>query len=101
MPKALFNFFSLPIKAFLHNHWHVLHLVVNSRIALVMQVMNAEKPKQVLVFDEIDVGISGGTAEVVGRLLADLLSMYNCYVLPTKLKLLHIRSTFIGQKTTN
>ena len=25
-----------------------------------------------LVFDEIDVGISGGTAEVVGRLLADL-----------------------------
>jgi len=27
---------------------------------------------EVLVFDEIDVGISGGTAEVVGRLLADL-----------------------------
>lgn len=25
-----------------------------------------------LVFDEIDVGISGGTAEIVGRLLADL-----------------------------
>ncbi|WP_455795159.1 DNA repair protein RecN [Acinetobacter baumannii] len=44
-----------------------------SRIALVMQVMNAEKTKaEVLVFDEIDVGISGGTAEVVGRLLADL-----------------------------
>ncbi len=43
-----------------------------SRIALVMQVMNAEKTEaEVLVFDEIDVGISGGTAEVVGRLLAD------------------------------
>jgi DNA repair protein RecN (Recombination protein N) len=38
-----------------------------------MQVMNAEKTEsEVLVFDEIDVGISGGTAEVVGRLLADL-----------------------------
>ncbi|MDC5422707.1 DNA repair protein RecN [Acinetobacter baumannii] len=44
-----------------------------SRIALVMQVMNAEKTEaEILVFDEIDVGISGGTAEVVGRLLADL-----------------------------
>lgn len=44
-----------------------------SRIALVMQVMNASKAEaEVLVFDEIDVGISGGTAEIVGRLLADL-----------------------------
>ncbi|WP_111895407.1 DNA repair protein RecN [Acinetobacter sp. MB5] len=44
-----------------------------SRIALVMQVMNAEKTdSEVLVFDEIDVGISGGTAEIVGRLLSDL-----------------------------
>lgn len=44
-----------------------------SRIALVMQVMNAEKTEaDVLVFDEIDVGISGGTAEMVGRLLAGL-----------------------------
>ncbi|MDO4222688.1 MAG: DNA repair protein RecN [Acinetobacter sp.] len=44
-----------------------------SRIALVMQVMNAEKTAaDVLVFDEIDVGISGGTAEIVGRLLAGL-----------------------------
>ncbi|WOE30621.1 MULTISPECIES: DNA repair protein RecN [unclassified Acinetobacter] len=44
-----------------------------SRIALIMQVMNAEKTEaEVLVFDEIDVGISGGTAEIVGRLLADL-----------------------------
>lgn len=44
-----------------------------SRIALVMQVMiaaHAEAP--VLVFDEVDVGISGGTAEVVGRLLRKL-----------------------------
>ncbi|MDQ8936140.1 DNA repair protein RecN [Acinetobacter rudis] len=44
-----------------------------SRIALVMQVMNAEKTDaELIVFDEIDVGISGGTAEVVGRLLSDL-----------------------------
>ncbi len=44
-----------------------------SRIALVMQVMNAEKTDaEIIVFDEIDVGISGGTAEIVGRLLADL-----------------------------
>lgn len=44
-----------------------------SRIALVMQVMNvATADAEVLVFDEIDVGISGGTAEIVGRLLADL-----------------------------
>ncbi|KAA8733696.1 DNA repair protein RecN [Acinetobacter qingfengensis] len=44
-----------------------------SRIALVMQVMNATRTDaEVLVFDEIDVGISGGTAEIVGRLLANL-----------------------------
>ncbi|MFB2537902.1 MULTISPECIES: DNA repair protein RecN [unclassified Acinetobacter] len=44
-----------------------------SRIALVMQVMNATKAEaEVLVFDEIDVGISGGTAEIVGRLLSNL-----------------------------
>ncbi|MFT4021878.1 MAG: DNA repair protein RecN [Acinetobacter sp.] len=44
-----------------------------SRIALVMQVMNAERTEaEVLVFDEIDVGISGGTAEIVGRLLSGL-----------------------------
>lgn len=44
-----------------------------SRIALVMQVMNAERTDaEILVFDEIDVGISGGTAEIVGRLLSQL-----------------------------
>ena len=44
-----------------------------SRIALVMQVMNSEKTEaDVIVFDEIDVGISGGTAEIVGRLLSNL-----------------------------
>lgn len=44
-----------------------------SRIALVMQVMNASKAEaEMLVFDEIDVGISGGTAEIVGRLLSNL-----------------------------
>ncbi|SDC00348.1 DNA repair protein RecN [Acinetobacter boissieri] len=44
-----------------------------SRIALVMQVMNAERTEaEMIVFDEIDVGISGGTAEIVGRLLSKL-----------------------------
>ena len=48
-----------------------------SRMALVMQVLqvtnsdnNAAKP--MLVFDEVDVGISGGTAQVVGELLRTL-----------------------------
>ena len=48
-----------------------------SRMALVMQVLqatnadnNAAKP--MLVFDEVDVGISGGTAQVVGELLRAL-----------------------------
>lgn len=48
-----------------------------SRMALVMQVLqatnadnNAAKP--LLVFDEVDVGISGGTAQVVGELLRAL-----------------------------
>lgn len=45
-----------------------------SRIALVMQVMAAGdgKSKPTLVFDEVDVGISGGTAQVVGELLRRL-----------------------------
>lgn len=45
-----------------------------SRIALVMQVMAADKADSLplLVFDEVDVGISGGTAQVVGELLAKL-----------------------------
>lgn len=58
-----------------------------SRLALVMQVIDAqgqcrnavtdeqspvELPKQLLVFDEVDVGISGGTAQVVGELLREL-----------------------------
>lgn len=61
-----------------------------SRIALVMQVMNAEKTEaEVLVFDEIDVGISGGTAEVVDVYWPTWLSMSNFYVLPTKHRWLH------------
>lgn len=48
-----------------------------SRIALVMQVMVAGLGEQgqnrpTLVFDEVDVGISGGTAQVVGELLRSL-----------------------------
>lgn len=45
-----------------------------SRIALVMQVLSADSQDglPLLVFDEVDVGISGGTAQVVGELLRDL-----------------------------
>lgn len=47
-----------------------------SRMALVMQVMTSAQNKQTaqptLVFDEVDVGISGGTAQVVGELLRHL-----------------------------
>lgn len=58
-----------------------------SRLALVMQVIDAQgicrkmqnnayqtphSMKQLLVFDEVDVGISGGTAQVVGELLREL-----------------------------
>ena len=48
-----------------------------SRMALVMQVLQAtnadnKAAKPMLVFDEVDVGISGGTAQVVGELLRAL-----------------------------
>lgn len=44
-----------------------------SRFALAVQVMQAQHSAvPVLVFDEVDVGISGGTAEVVGNLLRQL-----------------------------
>lgn len=48
-----------------------------SRMALVMQVLHASRKdnlptKPLLVFDEVDVGISGGTAQVVGELLRSL-----------------------------
>lgn len=48
-----------------------------SRMALVMQVLHAtrqdhELAKPMLVFDEVDVGISGATAQVVGELLRTL-----------------------------
>ncbi len=46
-----------------------------SRMALVMQVMSAgmgDEVRPTLVFDEVDVGISGGTAQVVGELLRSL-----------------------------
>ena len=41
-----------------------------SRISLAIQVITAQyNPIPTLIFDEVDVGIGGGTAEVVGRLL--------------------------------
>lgn len=48
-----------------------------SRMALVMQVLQAtntatDDSQSMLVFDEVDVGISGGTAQVVGELLRQL-----------------------------
>jgi len=44
-----------------------------SRISLAIQVICAQAAAiPVLVFDEVDVGIGGGTAEVVGRLLREL-----------------------------
>lgn len=44
-----------------------------SRISLAIQVITAKScPIPTLVFDEIDVGIGGGTAEIVGRLLREL-----------------------------
>lgn len=44
-----------------------------SRISLAIQVISAQAASiPVLVFDEVDVGIGGGTAEVVGQLLREL-----------------------------
>lgn len=44
-----------------------------SRISLAIQVICAEKSTiPTLIFDEVDVGIGGGTAEVVGKLLRRL-----------------------------
>ncbi|MEE3609737.1 DNA repair protein RecN [Avibacterium paragallinarum] len=44
-----------------------------SRIALVLQVLTSDKSAiPTLIFDEIDVGISGATASVVGKLLRKL-----------------------------
>ena len=44
-----------------------------SRIMLALKAIFSKVDNiPILIFDEIDVGISGGTAEIVGRLLADL-----------------------------
>jgi DNA repair protein RecN (Recombination protein N) len=44
-----------------------------SRISLAIQVISAQASAiPVLIFDEVDVGIGGGTAEVVGRMLRQL-----------------------------
>jgi len=54
-----------------------LHKVVSggelSRISLAIQVITAQKSGvNTLIFDEVDVGISGGVAEIVGNLLRNL-----------------------------
>ena len=44
-----------------------------SRISLAIQVVTSRSAAvPTLIFDEVDVGIGGGVAEIVGRLLADL-----------------------------
>lgn len=44
-----------------------------SRISLALQMVTAQKDDtSTLIFDEVDVGIGGGTAEVVGKLLRQL-----------------------------
>ena len=44
-----------------------------SRISLAIQVIIAQKaPTPTMVFDEVDVGIGGGTAEIVGGMLREL-----------------------------
>ncbi len=44
-----------------------------SRISLALQVINAQTTQlPTLIFDEVDVGIGGGTAEIVGNLLKSL-----------------------------
>lgn len=44
-----------------------------SRIGLAIQVITVQKENTAtLIFDEVDTGISGGTAEIVGKLLRDL-----------------------------
>lgn len=44
-----------------------------SRISLALQVINAQTTQlPTLIFDEVDVGIGGGTAEIVGKLLRSL-----------------------------
>ena len=74
-----------------------------SRMALVMQVLqatnadnNAAKP--MLVFDEVDVGISGGTAQVVGELLRALGQTQQ--LLPTKPKSPRKRISISWYKST-
>jgi DNA repair protein RecN (Recombination protein N) len=44
-----------------------------SRISLAIQVITAQfNPIPTLIFDEVDIGIGGGTAQVVGRLLRQI-----------------------------
>jgi len=43
-----------------------------SRISLAVQVAAAAKSARCMVFDEVDAGIGGAVAEIVGRLLRDL-----------------------------
>lgn len=56
---------------------HVLSDIVSggelSRLSLIIQVLTAQKKKSpTLIFDEVDVGIGGKTADLVGKLLHEL-----------------------------
>jgi DNA repair protein RecN (Recombination protein N) len=67
----------LQVSGLASRDWHPLSKVVSggelSRISLAIQVVtSACSAVPTLIFDEVDVGIGGGVAEVVGRLLARL-----------------------------
>ena len=51
-----------------------------SRISLAIRVASAENTNvPVMIFDEVDVGIGGGVAEIVGKLLKQLGSFYQVF----------------------
>ena len=51
-----------------------------SRISLAIRVASAENTNvPVMIFDEVDVGIGGGVAEIVGKLLKQLGSFYKVF----------------------
>ncbi len=77
----MWRFFSVPPKP--------LHKIASggelSRISLAIQVASiSENTDTTLIFDEVDSGIGGATAEVVGRLLANL-AKYNQVICVTHL----------------
>jgi len=50
-----------------------------SRLALAIKLILRSEPDAVLIFDEIDAGIGGGTTEVVGRKLSRVAASNQCF----------------------